>query len=64
LYYNDFTNDKVYDDFIENIAETRAVNSIIDTDSLPETGTQLLIFSTCMSGDYSHRFLIIAALVR
>jgi sortase B len=64
LYYNDFTNDKVYDDFIKNIAETRAVNSIIDTDSLPQTGTPLLIFSTCMSGDYSHRFLIIAALVR
>jgi sortase B len=62
LYYNDFTNDKVYDDFIKNIAETRAVNSIVDSDSLPTAGTPLLIFSTCMSGDYSRRFLVIAAL--
>ncbi len=61
LYYNDFSNDKVYDDFIEDIANTRALNSIIDKSALPSSGTRLLILSTCLKGDYSHRFLVLAA---
>lgn len=61
LYYNDFSNDKVYDDFIEEIADTRALNSIIDKSALPSSGTRLLILSTCLKGDYSHRFLVLAA---
>lgn len=61
LYYNDFSNEKVYDDFIEDIAETRALNSIVDEDALPEADQRMIIFSTCLSGDYSHRFLVLAA---
>lgn len=60
LYYNDFSNENVYDDFIEKIANTRALNSIIDDSSLPTSDKRLLILSTCLKGDYSHRFLVLA----
>lgn len=61
LHYNDFSNPKVYSDFIKEVAETRTLESMVDLSSLPEPGTRLLILSTCLKSDRTHRFLVLAA---
>lgn len=56
----DLNKENVYKSFLEEITGTRALNAVIDRDEIPEPGTRLLILSTCLKGDYSHRFLVLA----
>ena len=60
LHYYDFSEEKDYNIFIQKAVSSNSVNSRIDRDEIPEYGTPLLIFSTCLKGDYSHRFLVLA----
>ncbi|MBR1764935.1 MAG: class B sortase [Ruminococcus sp.] len=56
----DFTKKEVFEKFIEQILETRNINSIIRPEDAPEFGDKLLVLETCLKGDYSHRFLVLA----
>ena len=56
----DFDSPKDYNRFINEAVSSRTVNGITDKDEIPETGTPLLILSSCLKGDSTHRFLVLA----
>ncbi|MBQ1389872.1 MAG: class B sortase [Clostridia bacterium] len=56
----DFDKPKDYNTFINRAVSSRMVNGITDKDEIPEAGTPLLILSSCLKGDSSHRFLVLA----
>lgn len=57
---NDFTKKEVFDKFIKEILESRNINSILRPEDAPEFGDKVLVLETCLKGDYSHRFLVLA----
>lgn len=62
LYYNDFSDEEVFNAFLEEIYNTRSLNSVID-DSVTVTNTDnLIILSTCLSSSNSSdgRYLVLA----
>ena len=56
----DFDSPRDYNRFINEAVSSRTVNGITDKDEIPETGTPLLILSSCLKGDSTHRFLVLA----
>lgn len=56
----DFSDQHVFESFISDILQTRNINSIIRSEDAPEFGDKVLVLETCLKGDYSHRFLVLA----
>ncbi len=63
LYYNDFTDDSVFKTFFEEVLNIRTIGSQINEDNAPELGDRVLILSTCLEGNNTRRFLVMATLV-
>lgn len=61
LYYNDFSDEEVFDTFFEEILNTRGLNVVID-ESVTVTNTDnVIILSTCLSsGSSDQRYLVLA----
>ena len=60
LYYNDLSNESVYNKFIDKIYATTGSEVQLVTDDKPQYGDKLLILSTCLRTDRTRRFLVIA----
>ena len=56
----DFDSPGDYNRFINQAVSARTVNGITDKNEIPEAGTPLLILSSCLKGDSTHRFLVLA----
>ncbi len=63
LYTYDFTNDYWYDNFFKSIRKIRALEANFDDSYFPETGDQVIILSTCMTGNANMRYLVMAVRV-
>jgi len=60
LYYNDFTDPEVFQAFLERALSVRSFHAVVDESAEVTAGDQLLILSTCLKGDSSQRYLVLA----
>lgn len=60
LYYYDFKNMGMFHSFFESIYATRSLNGILDTEVQLSASDRIVILSTCLRGDNTKRFLVIA----
>lgn len=60
LYYNDFYSMGQYEEFIDSVYNTEGVEVNLLEDLRPRYGERLLILSSCLWGDRSSRYLVIA----
>lgn len=64
LYYNDFSHERVFSAFFQNILNIQDSRALFNPDYAPEPGDHVLILSTCLSGNMVvQRFLVIATLL-
>ena len=59
LYYNDFNNPHVFDDFLEEIKNARGFGATVDNSIAVTNQDNLIILSTCIGVGGSDRFLVI-----
>ena len=57
---HDFSKQEEFESFVSNVLSTRTINSIIHPEDAPKFGDKLLVLETCLKGDYSNRFLVLA----
>lgn len=62
LHYYDFSWYRVFRLFFDDVFATRSLIAITDAQARPEFGQRVLVLSTCVPGDKSQRFLVMAAL--
>ena len=62
LYYNDFSDQAVFEEFFAGIMETRSLNAVFNEEYAPQYGDKVLILSTCLIGNNTQRFLVMATL--
>jgi len=60
MYYNDFDNESSYASFIDEVYHSKGKNVDLVESAKPKYGDKLLILSTCLRGDRTQRFLVIA----
>lgn len=60
LYYNDFHTEGVYDAFIDGIFSQSGVDVHLISEARPEYGDRILILSSCLWGDRTKRYLVLA----
>lgn len=60
LYNYDFSKARIYKTFFGSIMETRALNASFAPEYKPVYGDHVLILSTCLRGDSSQRYLVMA----
>lgn len=60
LYYNDFSDPKVFQAFLERTLSVRSINASIDEEVEVTAEDRLLILSTCLKGDRNQRYLVLA----
>jgi len=60
LYYNDFTDPKTFQAFLEQVLSVRSINASIDKSVEVTAEDHLLILSTCLQGDRHQRYLVLA----
>ena len=63
LYYHDFTNDAVFNDFFAQLWQEKDASTNVDKDNMPKAGDRVLILSVCKNGDDNHRYLVVCKLV-
>lgn len=63
LYSYDFTDAAQYQSFFDEVLQNRSLNAVIAEDASVTPDNHVVILSTCYSGDYSQRFLVIAKLL-
>jgi sortase B len=63
LYNNDFTDDNVFSYFFEAVMNIRSLNAQFREEYAPQSGDKVLILSTCLAGDNTRRFLVMATLL-
>ncbi len=63
LYYNDFTDPKVFQQFFSTVFNARDLSARFNEENAPGTGDRVLILSTCLAGNNTRRFLVMATLV-
>lgn len=62
LYNYDFTNPRIFNSFFKSIVSIRSFNANINADEKPKYGDNVLILSTCLKGDSTKRYLVMAKL--
>lgn len=62
LHYYDFSWYRVFRMFFDDVFATRSLIAITDEQARPEFGQRVIVLSTCVPGDKSQRFLVMAAL--
>ena len=60
LYNYDFSNRRVYQAFFQAILSTRTISANVDADCDLSEQPHILILSTCLRGDRSQRYLVMA----
>ena len=65
LYYNNMYDPVVYQTFFSSVLTIRELGDYINEDHIPSDPEQdrVLILSTCLEGDNTRRFLVMATLV-
>ena len=63
LYYHDFTNPAVFNDFFAQLWKETDASTNVDKDNIPVAGDRVLILSVCKNGDDNHRYLVVCKLV-
>ncbi len=59
LYYHDFANEEVYNEFFTQLWQETDSTTKLDKDNMPKFGDKVLILSVCKNGDDYHRYLVI-----
>ena len=62
LYHYNFEHRRMYRAFLETVLSTRAIGANFQEDGAPSGEDPLLILSTCLMGNRSNRYLVIAKL--
>ena len=60
LYYHDFGDENEYNAFFDEIFSIRALSAVLEESDRPEFGDRVLILSTCLIGDNTRRYLVMA----
>ncbi len=60
LYYYDFTSPIVFNAVINDMMSVRALNAVVDKNVKPTSKDKIVILSTCLKGDDSRRYLLLA----
>ena len=60
LYYNDFNNAEVYASFVESVFSKSGLDVRLVEEAKPEYGDRILVLSSCLWGDRTSRFLVLA----
>ena len=65
IYYHDFADDQVFNDFFTSLWKETAGSTNLDGAEKPVAGDKVLILSVCKNGDteHKHRFLIVGKMV-
>lgn len=63
LYYNDFTDDDIFADFFADVMSIGDSRAHFNKAFTPEPGDRVLILSTCLAGNNTRRFLVMATLL-
>lgn len=63
LYYNDFTDPEVFETFFDAIFNVRELGANFNEEYAPAVGDRVLILSTCLIGNNTRRFLVMATLL-
>ena len=63
LYYNDFTDEKVFETFFDSVFNTRDLSAQFNEEYAPEPGDRVVILSTCLASNNTRRFLVMATLL-
>ena len=63
LYYNDFSDPQVFKTFFESVFNTRELGANFNEAYAPQAGDKVLILSTCLIGNNTRRFLVMATLL-
>ncbi len=58
LYYYPAQKEKAFEKLIEDIYSSRQLSAVLLEDKRPEFGDQVIVLSTCLSGDNSYRYLL------
>ena len=64
LYNYDFSNPRIFSSFFRSIYAIRSFNATLAAGEKPQSGDKVLILSTCLKGDNTKRFLVMAKLVK
>lgn len=62
LHYNNFYSKRIFDRYFDSVYSTRKLGIQLDPENRPEYGEQVLILSTCIKGDSTQRYLVMAKL--
>lgn len=62
LHYNNFHSPRVFNRFFDDIFATRKLGITLDHQMRPEPDEQVIVLSTCIKGDASQRYLVMAKL--
>lgn len=60
LYYNDFSDAAAYQSFLDRVYAVRAIGANVDEENRADTEDQILILSTCLTGNDSKRYLVLS----
>jgi len=62
MYTYDFNNQYWYNNFFKNVRKIRSIEANFNDSIFPDAGDRVIILSTCIEGDQSHRYLVMAVL--
>ena len=63
LYYHDFTDEDVYEDFFDDIMSTHAFEAMTHEEYAPEFGDKVIVLSTCLIGNNYNRYTVMGKLI-
>lgn len=63
IYYHDFTDDRVFNDFFTQLWKETDSTTNLDGANKPVAGDKVLILSVCKNGDDNHRYLIVGKMI-
>lgn len=58
LYYYHTEKEKAFDQLIDDVYSTRKLSAVLIEERRPEFGDQVVVLSTCLSGDNRYRYLV------
>ncbi len=63
LYYNDFSQEDQFNQYFENILNTRSLYANINEKYAPKFGDKVVMLYTCLNGEASQRYIVMGKLV-
>jgi sortase B len=63
LYEKDYTDDERFVSFFDSVFNIRSLEAQFREEYAPEAGDKVLVLSTCLAGDNTRRFLVMATLL-